>query len=142
MDFMAVKYLHILGFMSLFACMVAEHLLLAPRLSRAELNRLVRIDAVLGLSALVTLTAGLLLVFAVGKPGGYYLKNGYFHLKATLFVLAALISLYPTLTLLRARRQAGNDIILPGGLIWALRLELLLVLPLPLLGMVLAYGYG
>src|SRR2546429_757256 len=56
--------------------LASEHLLLKKELTRSEINRLARIDAVYGVAALVLLTAGLILwLGSVGKPAVYYTKK-------------------------------------------------------------------
>lgn len=51
----------------------------------------------LGLSAGILLVVGLLRVFYFEKGAAYYFASGAFHAKLTLFVLTALISIYPTI---------------------------------------------
>lgn len=92
--------------MTLYAAMTAQHLLFKPHLSPAQVRQIARIDGVYGAAALVVLITGLIKVFAIGAPVQFYLSNGFFHAKVTLFVLVGLVSIWPTLKFLAARKQA------------------------------------
>ena len=118
-----------------------QHLWLAPQFDRTRLGIAV-VDAIYGASALLTLVAGVLLVAVVGKPAAFYLANPVFHIKATLFVVVALLSLYPTLLLVRASRCPDATVTLPKSAIMVVRVELLLLLIMPLLAVLMAAGRG
>ena len=144
MDYL-VRYGHYLGFLVLFASLVAEHLLTARTIDGRQARRLARIDAIYGLSALIVIVTGVLLMtgHGFGKGLDYYLKNGVFHAKVTVFVLIAALSLRPTLFFLRHRRAAdGETIDVPRAVIMLQRVQLLLVPILPLLGLLMARGVG
>ncbi|ROQ24207.1 DUF2214 family protein [Gallaecimonas pentaromativorans] len=142
MDDIFFRYLHFIGMMALMATLVAEHLLLAPTMTPAELKRLARIDTIFGLSALVVLAAGLTLWFGVGKPAVFYSHNWVFHLKITLFVLAALLSIYPTLFYRKHRNSSAETVAMPKVVVMLIRTELLLLLVIPLLAVLMAKGIG
>ena len=78
----------------------------------------------------------------------YYLKNSLFHAKVGLFVMVAVLSIYPTLTFLRWRPalSAGQaPIMSDSSARWVkltIRLELLLLLLVPLLASLMARGFG
>lgn len=137
-----VRYIHILAIMVLFSTLVAEHLLLAPEIPRRTLRRVAALDGLYGGSALIILTAGLTLWFGVGKPAAYYNANWIFHLKVGLFVLVGLVSIYPTVFFMRARKRRDEIVAIPKALIRVIRLELALVALLPLLAILMARGYG
>lgn len=133
-----VSYLHYIGFMTLFAALLAQHLLFSRQLSAAEVIRLARIDGLYGASALVVLMTGLLKVFAVGTPAEFYLANGFFHAKVGVFVLTGLLSAWPTVRFVRARREANSagpsaTVSLPGAIAHLQRMQLAGVLLIPLL---------
>jgi putative membrane protein len=50
-----LRYLHFISIFAIVSSLVSEHLLLKKALTRAEINRLARIDAVYGLAALTLL---------------------------------------------------------------------------------------
>ena len=111
-DFLLASAHHLLLF-GLVAMLAMQSALLSRPLDAAGLRRLLGVDRGYGA------TAGLLLVAGIGRVGwgvkgsDYYLQNPWFHAKFGAFVLAALVSLWPTLAFLRWRRQAARQ---PGWL--------------------------
>jgi putative membrane protein len=134
--------------MTLAAALLAEHLLFRPPLSAADARRLIRIDLIYGLSALIVLITGILRVLSFGKGADFYLGNPVFHAKFGVFLAVALLSVYPTVRFFSWRRSLGaaeGPAISPGQarrLRLILRIELLLLAFLPLLGVLVARGYG
>ncbi|WP_434026819.1 DUF2214 family protein [[Pseudomonas] boreopolis] len=96
--------LHHLAFLLLVASLVAEWVLLRPVPRGEALARLGRIDALYGLSAVAVLAVGALRVAYGLKGAGYYLHNPWFWTKLGLFAAIGLVSIYPTIALLRWRR--------------------------------------
>lgn len=143
-----LSWFHFLSIMGLAAALVAQHLMFTPRPDAATAKRLTRVDLVYGVSALAVLLSGLGRVFYSGKGAAFYLANGVFHAKVGLFVVAALISIYPTIKLLAWRKAlAGGGT--PGmsdadgrRVLMAIRLQLVLIVVLPLLGVLMARGIG
>ncbi|TMO92286.1 DUF2214 domain-containing protein, partial [Pseudoalteromonas sp. S3178] len=80
--------------------------------------------------------------FAVGKPSEFYTKNPIFHAKVGLFLLIALLSIIPTVFLLKHRNTTAANLSVPQRIIVIKRLEMLLLLVLPLLAALMARGYG
>ena len=80
------------------------------------------------------------------KGTTYYLHNGAFHALLSVFVVVALLSIYPTVVFLRWRAQtrAGRGQELAGGqfkkLQMILRLEMALVLLAPFFATWMAHG--
>lgn len=142
MDYVAVKYLHMIGILVLFASLVLEHSLLRPQVSAATLRKLAIIDGIYGLSALIILVAGLLLWFQVGKGSAFYTPNHIFHLKLGLFILVGLASIYPTAFFLKHRKTQAESIAIPNVIIMIVRCEMLAILLLPLLAVMMAQGLG
>lgn len=141
MAYIIVKYLHFFGILVFFACVVAEHLLVKEQMSPEEMRRVSVVDSLYGLSAGVVLFAGMLLWFVVGKPSGFYTGNPFFHLKVGLFVVVGLLSIFPTLFFLKHRRTP-IAVAVPKSIKGILRLELVIVLILPLLAALMAQGFG
>ncbi|WP_205954263.1 DUF2214 family protein [Pseudoxanthomonas winnipegensis] len=108
MDF-ALAALHHLLLFGLIAMLVAESVLLSRPLDAAGVGRLLRLDRGYGLTAGLLLGAGLWRVFGGIKGADFYLHNPWFHAKLGCFVLAALVSLWPTLRFLRWRRALTGD---------------------------------
>lgn len=140
--------LHYLSIFVLFALLTSEHVLLHPGLDNATARRLQRIDIAYGISAGLVLATGLVRVLWFGKGLAYYLHNWVFHLKVGLFILIGLLSILPTLTFFNWRNEllAGQPPkISDGGLkrtIWIIRMELLLLVCIPLLASLMARGIG
>jgi putative membrane protein len=137
--------LHYLGAMVLMACLVAEHLLLKPELDAPRARTLARIDALYGLSAIVQLGSGLARLYSE-KGTAFYLSNPLFHAKLTVFVLLGLLSIYPTLRYMAWRRAAQHSgVLMPAEyrrVIMLVRVQLLLLLCIPLLASLMARGIG
>ncbi len=143
-----VASLHYLSIFILFALLTSEHVLLRPGLDNATARRLQRIDIAYGISAGLVLATGLLRVLWFGKGLDFYLHNWVFHLKVGLFILIGLLSILPTLTFFNWRNEllAGQPPkISDGGIkrtVWIIRLELLLLVCIPLLASLMARGIG
>jgi putative membrane protein len=104
-------YLHFVGVAALFALLFAEWLLYRPNLATAEHRRLVMIDLSYGVAATLVLVTGLVRVFTSGTGPMFYFKNPAFHLLGAAFLVAAVLSFYPTRTLLRRHKalRAGES---------------------------------
>ncbi|MBL0270499.1 MAG: DUF2214 family protein [Chitinophagaceae bacterium] len=139
-----LRYLHFLSILTIAATVLGEYLLLKPVMTRKEIGRLSKIDAFYGLAAIVLLGAGLTLWFGgISKPTFYYSKNWIFHLKVGLFALVGILSIYPTVFFIKQRKgDAAETISIPSKLIWMIRLELILLLIIPLLATLMARGIG
>lgn len=139
-----LRYIHFISIFGIVGTLVSEHLLLKPEMNRAELTRLSRIDAIYGLAALTLLGAGLTLwLGGVGKPTIFYSKNWIFHLKITCFLAIGLLSIYPTLFFIKNRKGDQNEMVkTPKSIFWMLRLELMLLLIIPLLAGLMSRGVG
>lgn len=142
MDDTLVRYAHFVGIMLLAAMLVAQNLLLSHRLPRRELRRLLLLDRVYGLAAMIILAAGLLLWLMVGKASAFYSANPLFHAKLGLFALVAAMSLFPTVALLKLQRQAGDVLAVSPSIVLIKRLELVLLMIFPLLAVLIAKGVG
>lgn len=96
--------LHHLAFLLLIACLMAEWVLLRPPPRGEVLARLGRIDVLYGLAALAVLAVGALRAVYGLKGAGFYLHNPWFWTKLGLFAAIGLLSIRPTLAMLRWRR--------------------------------------
>lgn len=137
-----IRYAHFVGIFLLASMLIAENILLSNVLSKKELGKLVVIDGIYGVSAIITLVAGLLLWLAVGKPSEFYSGNPIFHVKLGLFILLALLSIPPTVFLLKNRNTQQNEIVVPSYVLLVAKIEVITLLVLPLLAVFMARGYG
>ncbi|MGH8434409.1 MAG: DUF2214 family protein [Pseudomonas sp.] len=141
-------YLHYLSIFLLFALLVLEHRLFKLPLDLQRARSLVRVDMAYGLTAGLVLATGAARVVWYGKGLAYYLHNSLFHAKLGLFILVGLVSVLPTFTFLNWRNalKAGEvPQVSPRQAkltIMSIRLELLLLLIIPLLAALMARGYG
>lgn len=138
-----VSYFHFLGIMVLFAALTAQHLFFTPLAKPWQVKRLFIVDGLFGAAATLVLLTGLAKVFWVGKPAVFYAQNGFFHAKITLFILIALLSIYPTVQFFKAHRASKNlgaddHIALPAAIRTIQRIELMAVLSLPLFAVLMA----
>ena len=91
-----MAFLHHLAAFTVVSCLVAEIVLFKPPLSLAQARRIQRTDGLFGICAGVLLAVGLLRVFYFEKGAGYYFHDAFFLVKLIAFLLAAIISIYPT----------------------------------------------
>lgn len=137
--------LHYLGAMVLLACLVAEHLLLKPELDQARARSLARIDQIYGLTAIVQIASGVARLYSE-KGVAFYLHNPLFHTKLAVFILLGLLSIYPTIRFIAWNKAAKSSALLMPAeyrrVIMLVRVELLLLLVLPLLASLMARGFG
>lgn len=136
------RYIHFIGIMSLAATLVAEHLIISSQMSMKQFKKVVFIDLIFGISAVLTLIGGLALWLWVGKDASFYSTNWVFHVKLTMFILIALLSIYPTMFFLKNRKKDSETINVPKSIIMFIRLELALLFILPFLGALISRAYG
>lgn len=139
-----LRYLHFVSIFTIVSTLVAEHLLLRKSLTRAEIGRLSRIDAIYGLAAVALVAAGLTLwLGGFGKPSMYYSANWIFMTKLACFVAIGLLSIYPTVFFIKNRKgNPAETVEIPASVFWMLRFELLLLFIIPLLAGLMAKGIG
>lgn len=95
-----MAFLHHLAAFTVVATLAVEVAMFKPPLSPAQARRLQRTDLIFGLAATAVLIIGGLRVAYFEKPSVYYLHDVFFLAKLAAFLLAALISIYPTITFL------------------------------------------
>jgi putative membrane protein len=101
-----VAWTHYVSIMLLIASLLGEHLLLKQELTAAQARTIQRLDIVYGASAATVLITGILRMF-LEKGAAYYNHQIAFHILFGIFILAALLSIYPTLIYLRWRSDTG-----------------------------------
>ena len=122
----------------------SQNFLLKRKLNLKEMNRIAITDAIYGISAIAAAIFGLVLWFGVGKAADFYTNNWIFQLKVGLYILIALLSAIPTIFYLKNRKklEEGDIINVPTKVTFIARLELILILILPLLALLMANGIG
>jgi len=140
-----VAWIHYVSIMLMMASLLGEHLGLKADLSAPEARTIQRLDLIYGVSAALVLLTGVMRMY-LEKGATYYLHNGAFHALLGVFVVAALLSVYPTLMFLRWRAdtRAGRGQGLASGqfkrLQMILRTEMGLLLLAPLFATWMAHG--
>jgi len=140
-----VATIHYIAIMLLIASLVGEHLLLKQELTAAQASTLQRLDIVYGASAAIVLITGIWRMF-LEKGAAYYNHHIAFHILFGIFVIAALLSIYPTLIFLRWRsdtragrgQQLAQDQFRKIQII--LRVEMTLLLLAPFFASWMAHG--
>ncbi|MBV6647159.1 MAG: DUF2214 family protein, partial [Cyclobacteriaceae bacterium] len=88
--------------------------------------------------------AGLAMWLWVGKPASFYSENPVFLVKLGLVISLGLLSIYPTVFFTRNKSKREGDsqdiVHIPNGVIWSVRIELLLLFSIPLLAILMARG--
>jgi putative membrane protein len=131
-DLVLASFHHLLVF-GLVSMLVAQSVLLRGRVDGPVLAKLAGIDRGYGITAVLLLAVGLLRVFYGIKGYGFYLHNPWFYAKLGAFLLAGVLSIWPTVRFLRWRRRlAADSAFLPGaaevaGMARIVRFELVLV---------------
>jgi putative membrane protein len=140
-----VAWIHYIGIMLLIASLLGEHLTLKQELTVAEARTIQSLDIVYGVSATIVLVTGILRMFLEKGPA-YYNHQIAFHILFGIFVVAALLSIYPTLIFLRWRsdtvagrgQQLAQDQFKKIQMI--LRVEMTLLLLAPFFATWMAHG--
>ncbi|MBP7565521.1 MAG: DUF2214 family protein [Burkholderiaceae bacterium] len=143
-----LAYAHILAILTMVVFLASEAALCrAQWLNAAVVERLAKIDMVYGAASVAVLLTGLARVFWGAKGTAFYGTNWLLHTKFALFVVIALLSIKPTITFIRWRRELRATGQLPdGGAIERMRRLVMIqahLLPLiPLAAVFLARGFG
>ena len=140
-----VAWIHYIGIMLLLASLLGEHLLLKQEMTVSEARTIQTLDIVYGASATVVLVTGIMRMF-LEKGAAYYNHHIAFHILFGIFVIAALISIYPTVIFLRWRNDtsAGRGQQLERSqfkkIQMMVRVEMTLMLLAPLFATWMAHG--
>src|SRR5262245_61023441 len=101
--------LHFLLIFVLVAIMTMELMLLRPGLYGDKLAQLGGIDGVYGAAAGALIVVGFLRVFLGATDSSFYISNWVFWAKIAAFVVVGLLSIKPTIDILRWRKAARDD---------------------------------
>lgn len=142
-----LAYLHYSAIFALCGAVMVEYVFLRQPDVRPYIAMLARTDIVYGITAIAVLVTGLCRVFWFGKGVDFYLATWLFHAKIFLAVLTALVSLVPTLRILRWKKDAAvGALVQPPANQKSTRLlvllEMHLIFLMPLCAVFMARGYG
>ncbi len=106
--------LHHLAIITLIVLLAIEFALFRPGLPPAHLSLLAKVDAAYGASAGLVIVIGICRVVWGIKGADFYLSNPWFWAKMASFAVIGLLSLPPTIALLKWRKAArANAAFLP-----------------------------
>ncbi len=142
MFYIIFRYLHFIAILGLAGALLIENLAISRTISGEDSRNLAKVDVVYAVSAILVLLFGLVLWLWVGKPSEFYSSNPLFQFKLALFVTVALLSIYPTVFLLKHRKSDASSIAVPTLVIWSMRAELILLVFIPILAVLMARGLG
>jgi len=140
--------LHHLLILSLAGLLAAELVLLRPGVSGVALRTLGGLDAGYGATAGLILAVGFARVFLGAKGAAFYLENPIFWAKLGAFGVVGLLSIAPTVLILRwrGRAKAEPTFTPPAGEVATARrvlwLEVLVFALIPAFAAAMARGYG
>lgn len=134
---------HHLAVFALIAIFAAEFALLRPGIEGKHLLQLGKIDGAYGAMAALVIVIGIIRVVFGGAGWEYYVGNWAFWLKMATFLGVGLLSLPPTLALIRWRRSSvppsEADVNSARRYLW---LQAALYLLIPTFAATMARGYG
>ena len=143
-----MAFLHHVAAFATVSALAVEVALFKPPLSLQQARRLQRTDNIFGAAAGAVLVVGMLRVAYFEKGPAYYWHDTFFIAKFTAFLIAALVSIYPTVVFLAWSRSLKAGIapeISPErvrSVRLCLMLELALILVILLCAALMARGFG
>jgi len=141
-------FLHHAAAFALVAALAVELGLMRGEPGPERIRRLAHADMVVGISATFLFLVGLARVFHFEKGAVYYFHNGAFIGKLSLFLLAALLSIYPTVKIISWSRalKRGETPSIDAATLRKVRMvihtELAAILPIVLFAAMMARGIG
>ncbi|OCS47220.1 DUF2214 family protein [Ralstonia pickettii] len=143
-----LAYLHYISIFTLIVFLTAEAVVLRPDMTPEIRKRLGRYDAVYGVAAVAVVVTGVLRVIYGAKGYAFYVHNPVFHIKIGLFILVGLLSIVPTINILRWKKQGKTlpDFVPTPSEIaktrrWVM-IESHLIIFIPLAAVLMARGIG
>jgi putative membrane protein len=143
-----LAYLHLLAILTMVVFIASEAALCRVQwLNAAVVERLAKVDMVYGIAAIAVLATGVARTWWGIKGTAWYWTNPLLHVKLTLFIIIAVISVFPTLTYFRWRKALRSAGTLPGEaeIRKTRRLVMIqahLLALIPLVAVFLARGFG
>jgi len=142
MLYIVFRYLHFIAIFGLAGALVIENMAIKPTINGEDAKNLAKIDAVYGVCTFLVFVFGLVLWLWIGRPSEFYSVNSLFQAKILLFIIIALISVYPTSFFLKHRTSEAETISVPQLIPLLLKVELFLLLIILILAYLMARGIG
>lgn len=143
-----LAYVHILAILTMVVFISSEAALCRVEwLNKAVVERLARVDAIYGMSAILVLATGIARTVWGVKGSAWYWTNPLLHVKLTLFIIVGVISIFPTITYIRWRKQLRANGTLPTEAEVRKTRKLVMIqahilVLIPLFAVFLARGFG
>ena len=137
---LVLAILHHLAIVSLIVLLAFEFALLKPGLSAKDLGRVTRVDAAYGATAVLVIVIGICRVIWGFKGADFYLSNPWFWAKMASFAAIGLLSIPPTMALLKWRRASRQDTTFLPPVSEIVRLRLFIHSEVALLALVVAFA--
>lgn len=142
MAYTLFRLLHFAALILFAGALVIENMAIKPSINREDAHNLARVDLAAGAGAVLSFLFGLILWLWVGKPAQFYSANPVFHAKLVLFFAIVLLAMYPARFFFRHAKTEQDSLDVPVAVRRILRLELILLLIMPLLATLMARGIG
>lgn len=143
-----LAYVHFLAILTMVVFISSEAALCRIEwMNEKVVERLARVDAIYGMAAILVLGTGIARTIWGVKGSSWYWTNPLLHIKLTLFIVVGLISIFPTITYIRWRRQLRADGVLPPEAEVRKTRKLVMIqahilVLIPLFAVFLARGFG
>ena len=143
-----LAYVHLLAILTMVVFISSEAALCRVEwMNKAVVERLARVDAIYGMAAILVLATGIARTVWGVKGSAWYWTNPLLHVKLTLFIIVGLMSIVPTITYLRWRKQLRATGALPAEAEVRKTRKLVMVqahilVLIPLFAVFLARGFG
>jgi putative membrane protein len=102
-------FIHHAAAFTLVAMLAIELILLRGELTIERARQLLRVDAIYGAAAGTILLVGAIRVVFLEKGASFYFHSAPFIAKLVIFLCVGLLSIYPTIELLRWRKSLQQD---------------------------------
>ena len=143
-----IAYMHFLAILTMVVFISSEAALCRVEwLNAAAVERIAKVDMVYGISAIAVLATGLARTWWGMKGTAWYWTNPLLHVKLTLFIVVGMMSIVPTMTYLRWRKQLRATGALPAEAEVRKTRKLVMIqahilVLIPLFAVFLARGFG
>jgi len=141
-------FLHFVAVFGIFCTVFLEWQTMSPTPNYVEARRMQRCDIWYGVFAALVLVVGFMRVYHFEKGYDFYSASPFYYVKLGLFLLVGLISIYPTMRLIkwRSHTNKGEAPVISAQeyqrIITVLRVELILLLGVALSATLMARGVG